>query len=396
MKENNLYEKSSNFKRNIIIYIAILAILCFIFLMYVMNTLYQYENSFSNNYMNEVVNDISKSAKKGKLPKFCNADNLYLNNLEKSGTSYGDGIKEIFETSNITYKLNDENKSDLHPVYNIYANDEKIMSVTLNVEKQVRRLGLFSYPVWKVENCNLEMERGLYYYDISVPSNYTVKVNGTQLDDKYISKTTSNENYEKMSQYVKLPNMVNYKLDNFVNQPEIKIFDNNGNDINYNIKNHQIEIQDSYITANNYNEAKNNLAKEIDILDIAEKWSLFLTNDLKGNLHGFNTINQYLIKGSSFYDMAYAWATSVDITFVSSHTLKNPTFTNTSLSDFVIYNKNAFSCTVYLEKNMKIANGNDKVDVMHDTLYFVYYDDTNDNVDNPTWKLVDMKSVTEN
>ena len=44
---------------------------------------------------------------------------------------------------------------------------------------------------------------------------------------------------------------------------------------------------------------------------------------------------------------------------------------------------------------MKIANGNDKVDVMHDKLYFVYYDDTDDGKDNPQWKMIEMKAVTE-
>ena len=100
-----------------------------------------------------------------------------------------------------------------------------------------------------------------------------------------------------------------------------------------------------------------------------------------------------LENGTSLYDMAYSWATSIDITFTSQHTLKNPTFTNTKVSDFEVYGKDAFSCTVYLEKNMRIANGKDKVDVMHDKLYFVHNDITNDGKDNPTWKLVEMKSV---
>ena len=33
-------------------------------------------------------------------------------------------------------------------------------------------------------------------------------------------------------------------------------------------------------------------------------------------------------------------------------------------------------------------------EINHDKLYFVYYDDTNDGKDNPTWKLVEMKSVS--
>ena len=45
---------------------------------------------------------------------------------------------------------------------------------------------------------------------------------------------------------------------------------------------------------------------------------------------------------------------------------------------------------------MLIANGNDKIDVMHDKLYFAYIDDTKDGKDNPQWKMVAMKAVTDN
>jgi len=84
------------------------------------------------------------------------------------------------------------------------------------------------------------------------------------------------------------------------------------------------------------------------------------------------------------YDMAYGWSHNVDITFVSSHRLKNPVFTNESVKNFIIYNDNAFSCEVYLEKNM-VVSGKDKVDVMHDRLYFIYYEGG--------YKLVDIKSL---
>ena len=51
-----------------------------------------------------------------------------------------------------------------------------------------------------------------------------------------------------------------------------------------------------------------------------------------------------------------------------------------------VYNENAFNCEVYLEKNMSV-NGKDKVDIMHDYLYFIFYENS--------WKLADMKAVTE-
>ena len=386
--------KNSTFKKYLIIYIIILSIVSFTFIMYVLNTLYQYEASFTDNYMTEVVQDITKYAKKGKATKACSVENTNVNSLDTNKESYNDALKQIFKTSNISFTKSSES-TEKEPVYNICANNEKIMTVKLEEKKHSKRLGLFSYPVWKVKECNLNSKRGLYYYDIAVPSNYTVEVNGQKLNEDYVAKTVTNESYEELAKYAELPNLIYYELNNFVTQPHIKIIDNNGNSVNYKEENHKIEIENNYIKANTYDEIKDKLASDIDILEIAQNWSLFLTNDLKGTTHGFSTLRKNLIKDSSFYNMAYAWATSIDITFVSSHTLKNPTFTNTSVSDFVVYNENAFSCVVNLEKNMRIANGNEKIDKMRDRMYFVYYDDVNDNINGPTWKLVDMKSITE-
>lgn len=387
-------KRKTKFKQGLKAYIVLLSILSAIFLIYVMNTLYQYEDSFTDNYMTSVVKDIRKVAKKGKISKICDVSSLTVNKLDNSGKTYDKAIKEIFKNENITYQLDTKTKNSDHPVYYIYANNKKIMEVTLKEKKKNHRLGLFTYSIWDVDSYKIASDRGLEYFDVYVPSTYTVEVNGTKLDDSYISDKTVNDDYDKFAKYVKLPTMVNYELNNFLDTPSIVIKDEKGNEVDSLIKNNKIEIASSYITANSYDEAKKHIKGDINIMQLAENWSLFLTDDLKGGTsHGFSLLKPYLVKGSSLYNMAASWATSVDITFVSSHTLKNPTFTNESLTDFVIYSDKAFSCSVNLEKNMRIANGKDKVDVMHDKLYFVYYDDTDDGVDNPSWKLIDMKSI---
>lgn len=393
MRRSNV-NKKSKFKGTMKKYILFLTVICFIFLMYVLNTLYQYEASFTENYMSEVVKDVTKSAKKGKISKICNINNIEVSSLEKNNNEKEDAIEEIFKTSSISFKKSDKSTAQ-EPVYDILSNDEKIITVKLSVKKQEKRLGLFSYPVWEVKECNLDTSKGLYYYDISVPSNYTVEVNGTKLGKEFVSKTMQDKGIEEISKYTKVPVLVTYKVENLITKPEIKIKDDSGKEINYEENNHKIEILNNYITANNYEDIKGKLAAEIDVLGLAKNWSLFLTNDLSGNLHGFSVLRKNLIKDSSFYNMAYSWATSIDITFVSSHTLKNPTFTNTAVKDFIVYNDKAFSCTVTLEKNMRIANGQDKVDKMYDRLYFAYYDDPTDNVEGPVWKLVDMQSIAE-
>lgn len=388
--------KKTKFRSFMKKYIIVLCILAVIFLAYVMNTLYQYEDSFTDTYMNSYITDLSKSAKSGKIDKYCNFENIQVNEFETNKDGAKQSLENIIKTSNISYKLEDANKTTQEPVYGIYANDQKIMDVTLSVKKQNKRLSLFTYPTWQVKQTNVNSGRGMFYYDILVPSNYTVTVNSNKLSEKNISETKTDEDYEILAKYANLPKMVNYKLDNFVTNPEIKISDENGKEVKFSVNNHKIELSSLHKSVNTYDEAKQYLQAEIDVLELAKKWSLFLTDDLTGPRHGFNELSNSLVKDTELYNMAYSWATSVDITFTSKHTFKDPAFTNTSVKDFEIYGKNAFSCTVYLEKNMLIANGNDKIDVMHDKLYFAYIDDTKDGKDNPQWKMVAMKAVTDN
>ena len=95
------------------------------------------------------------------------------------------------------------------------------------------------------------------------------------------------------------------------------------------------------------------------------------------------------IKDSDISKYAYKWATGIDITFISAHQLLSPTFTNQKTENYEIYSENAFSCEIYLEKNMKV-NGKTMQDKMHERMYFVY------DKENSGWKLVNMQSITEN
>jgi len=130
------------------------------------------------------------------------------------------------------------------------------------------------------------------------------------------------------------------------------------------------------------------IAGEVDVLDAAQKWSLFMSNDLR-----FTVLAPYLIKDSYQYNMAYKYAHSIDITFTSNHTLKNPTFTDISVTNFVPIADNCFSVDISFVKHMLLGNGLDVDDAINDRFYFVKYDDTADGKDNPAWKIAGMKEV---
>lgn len=130
------------------------------------------------------------------------------------------------------------------------------------------------------------------------------------------------------------------------------------------------------------------IADEIDVLGVAQTWSLFLTTD-----RTFSQLSPYLLRGSYQYEVAYKFAHSIDITFTSIHTLLSPAFTDNSVSNFVRITDNCFSVDISFVKHMHLDNGMYVDDAMHDRFYFVYYDDTDNGRDDPAWKLAGIKEI---
>ena len=128
---------------------------------------------------------------------------------------------------------------------------------------------------------------------------------------------------------------------------------------------------------------------DFDLIGFAENWSKYMTKDLTGKRYGFYTIAESLIDKSEMYQKAWQWATGIDITFVSVHTLGNPPFSDETISNVVRYSEDAISADVHLVKHMRIANSvGNYDDVMDSTFYLIKYDGA--------WKVVNIRSkVTE-
>lgn len=382
----------SKFKKFLIIYVAILVAIMLTFLIYVADSLVKYEKNQIDNYIEGVIKDLKKASKNNKIEKYINTSEIKVSKLENSKTSINEGFQELLNSENITYKLNNEKEH----IYDVYDDKNLILQLHLDGTETANRLGLLNFTKWKTEKIETKMEKGIYTCNIVVPNNYEVYINENKLTEENITEKVQEEGLAQISKYVEIPYLVKYEVPNLLKEPKVKILDENKNEIEFKWESKTITKQLQVEKIENILQAKEKLSGDIDILKIAKDWNLYLTDDLNGRLHGFYNISKHLIKDSSLYDYAYKWATGVDITFVSSHTLQNPAFTNEKISNFEIYNENAFSCEVYLEKNMRLKSSGRKItDTMNEKMYFAYYDETKDEKNNPTWKLVNMQSVTK-
>jgi hypothetical protein len=103
-------EKKSIFKKFLIIYVIILTVVMLVFLGYVADSLIKYEKNQIENYMEDVISDLKKASKKGKIERYVDTSKITMSQFEKENTSINEGFSELLDTKKITYKLNHSNK----------------------------------------------------------------------------------------------------------------------------------------------------------------------------------------------------------------------------------------------------------------------------------------------
>ena len=351
----------SRFRKFYCIYLGVLAVLLVMALCYVYFTLISLEKNQPENFVKASLVNLTDDEIKSLF--------TYNENYESSN-DYVNNIRSFFKHSKYEIKKED------HMVYGVYNQDNLIIKVTLKSNNHVSKLGLIVYDELVLEKVEGNEQKELFSYTIKVPSNYSVTINNKEAVD---SKEVNIEGFIDGYDYVSIPKINTYELHNLTKEPAIIIKNNNEN-VSFEMSK-TIDLSDQFKKYDTLEAA----GITFDVMQFAKNWSLFLTNDLTGPLHGLYTITANLINGTGMYDKAYKWATNVDITFTSRHILKNPTFTNEKISNITVYSDEAFSCDVYLEKNM-VVNGQDKVDKLNSTLYFVKY--------NGEYKVVNIKGVT--
>lgn len=372
-------KKMTGYKKSLLIWFLLLLIASEACLIYVSTTLKMYEKGNIEGYMTSLIKDMKTASKVGNINKY-----LSYNKVEskyEKASSFEDGYKELFNESKLSYKKNDKEST-----YDIYADDTMIASVTLD-SKKVRRLGILSFEEYSIKEIETYSKNGIYNIDVYVNSNYDLYINDIKVsDDDLLSKEEIKE-YSEVYNKVDLPYENHYKITNLTKKPKIKVMNGNDEVKVTNEKSNYYGV--TYFKTDDKDAAFEKLTnKDYDPLTFAKNWSLFLTADLPGERYGLYTLTPNLVEGTALYKRAYSWATNVDITFTSMHTLDKDTFTNVKMNGFTVYNENAFSVDIYLEKNMTLVNGEKRVDTLNDTFYYAYIDGA--------YRLITMKSKGDN
>ena len=358
--------KKKTFKKTLTIYTIILILLSLVFLFNIYSILVNYENNQTGNFLRDSIANIDDET----LKKYLADNNQDVKIL--------DSYKKMIKSKDIEFKRGKDDNT-----FEAILNNRLLFTIETKVLKEVTKLGIFSYQEREIESIKPSLERGLVYYDIIVPSNFKVLVDGNE-----ITNINSKEKYKDLDfMYYNnsMPELATYNINNLDSEKSVKVEDPFGKEIELNKEKYTYTTDIRSINVESIDDANSYINDIPDISTIAHNWSLYLSRDLTGGYYGFNNIiSNYLINGTDLYRMAYNWSHNVDILFTSKHTLGNPPFENEKINNFKIYGKDAFSCEIYVEKVMFVAKKEQR-DIMHDYLYFIK--------NNNEWKLINIKAV---
>lgn len=228
----------------------------------------------------------------------------------------------------------------------------------------------------------------LTYMNIRGDAGYTVQVLGAEVPEAAVVRS-ANPEYSFLQDYVEqLPEIKEYKIAILMDDAEITVRDEQGEAV---ALSQDKTVYDFVGTIRGQDQIPEQIAKEVDVLLAAQNWSLFMSNDLP-----FEEASKHLLAGSYQYEVAGKYATGVDIRFTSEHTLVDPAFTDVQVTNYMQLADNCFSVDISFVKHMRLRTGRKVDDPMNDRFYFVKYDDTDDDVDNPGWKIAGMKEIVSN
>lgn len=227
-------------------------------------------------------------------------------------------------------------------------------------------------------------ELPLTYATVTADERCVIQVAGKAVPDAAVT-TTENPEFETFKEFVSnLPGVSTYRIAILQKDAEISATDPNGKAV-------ELEQGKSFYDltlAGALETVPEEVSAQVDVLKIAQNWSLFLTRD-----YSFSQLKKYIVPNSYQYEVAYKYANSIDYTFISSHTLFDPPFVDNLVKNFVWITDDCFSVDISFVKRMNVARVGAVDDPMNDRFYFVKYDSTNDGVDNPVWLLASMKEI---
>ena len=349
--------------------------------MHVRGILVDYEKSQPDNYVLGLLNHASKNDKAlgSYLQENCFYATDYGDPEARQNSFYNtDAYSELKATKNLTYS-----EEDLF-VYDVTANDKPFVTVAIEKTGSKQKLGIFNIASYKLKYAfvrNPEISKpsfklsdeGTIAFSVVLPKDFTLKFDGAVVDTSSGSEGVI-EDFAAFSAYDEVP--TGTKMDFVLHyDPIITVENNVGEEVNLNL---DISSEGNvYYAAADYgtDSAQADAVREVgDFLSMYELWARFMTDDVGGYYHGLYSVLDEcrILPGSKLEEQATAWATSIDITFVSDH--YGYYFQNENVDNYILYNDNFCSADVSFDEVISVSGVGDRTIEYNNRMFFIRRD----------------------
>ena len=282
VKDNkkNPFKRLSSFKKFLIIYASALIVIIAAALVILHGFLKDYESGRPANTMDTLVAHIEK----GNVGEWIKKSGL-LGEFETESI-VSDYFRDTFEGKQISYKKKAGEYSESTPVYVLYADDDKIASVSLDESRK----NAHKFTEWKISsiNFNVNAHDKSHAVKVTVPKGSDVELNGVKVSSDYITGESSVDLCKHVSDYVDTPVNDIYEITGLFTAPDVKVY-SSGKELSTELD------KDGYVA---YYPGDDSLLEEEKqhILLVAENYGKYMIN--RGSL---TTLSGYMIGTAKEY-----------------------------------------------------------------------------------------------
>lgn len=273
-------------------------------------------------------------------------------------------MAELLDGKELSYEKTAYYNEDF-PEYQVLADGYVVATISLR-KSQTDHLD-YDFPVWYVSSFTFYTQP-LESFHIEVPENYTVYVNGVELDQDYYVNHTSPAENTFVEPYQTLPDIKIYQGEGLYITPTVTAVNNFGAE--YVVL--PEESTGSYIIPYPA-DCPDAEAMKTYAVEAVTMYANYISNDTPDN-----ALDPYFPSDSTLLPLIKANTSRL---YYASH--QTPEIQNVEIREFIVYNENAYYCEVYLEQSMKLSSQREPEIVPTDGhFYFVRIDGE--------WKISDI------
>lgn len=301
------------------------------------SSLTTYENTRPEHAIKNFIKQI-ESEKTDSLLEYTKTSDTPYESEDEKNEAVKAYLKEYFSNAEWTYTKKSGDYTDARPAYQLKKDGEKT-GIVVFFEKDPEKKN----KQWKIESID-GLECMGTDYEITVPKDSVVTIDGTTLGSEYITKTEEAQGLTNVSKYINAPQATTYTINSVYKDHDIKakgplygseltLISNEDGKMDFGF-----EVNNGIVTDN-----------ESRIKDITKAYGNYIVNYGK-----FSDLSPYVLSGT----YAYSYLSKISTTNIWFSINQEPEYFDMKVFNYQSYTKDCFSCEVSFNEKVTYDNDN--------------------------------------